>query len=146
MTPAQDDSPFCNLADLVRQHAVARPQQPALVQGEQCLSYAALDRLMDRVAAALQRDGVLPGQAIALCGASTPQQAALFLGALRAGVVVAPLAPGSTAASLVSMLQDAAARWLFVDASAADWVPEEARVRCIALEPGAPGFCGDAHG
>ena len=46
--------------------------------------------------------------------------AAVFLGALRAGVVVAPLAPGSTPASLVRMIQDARARLLFVDAAAAD--------------------------
>ena len=40
----------------------------------------------------------------------------VFLGALRAGVVVAPLAPGSTPASLARMLADAQARRLFVDA------------------------------
>ena len=78
---------FRNIADLVREHAAARPQQPALVQGEQQVSFAELDTMMDRVAAALQRDGVRAGEVIALCGSTTPQQAAIFLGGLRAGAL-----------------------------------------------------------
>ena len=38
-----------------------------------------------RVAAALQRDGVRPGDAIGICAASSVRYAALYLGALRAG-------------------------------------------------------------
>ena len=123
----------------VRLHAAARPGHAALVQGEEVLSYAQLDALMDRVAAALQRDGVRPGDAIALCGHSTPLQAALFLGALRAGVVVAPLAGSSSREALASMLHDAQARLVFVDESAAAVLPHEAAPRCIALDDGAPG-------
>ncbi len=74
---------------------------------------------MDRVAASLQRDGVAPGEAIAICGRNSTRYAALFLGALRAGVVVAPLAASVTPASFRSMVGDAEARLLFVDASAA---------------------------
>jgi acyl-CoA synthetase (AMP-forming)/AMP-acid ligase II len=73
---------------------------------------------MDRVAASLQRDGVGEGEAIAICAGSSARYAAIFLGALRAGVVVAPLAPSSTSASFASMLADAKARLLFVDAAA----------------------------
>ena len=81
---------FHNLADLVRTHSAARPQQPALIHGDERVSYAQLDALVDRIASALQRDGVRPGDAIALCGQSTPTYAALFLGGLRAGVPVVP--------------------------------------------------------
>ena len=90
------DRTFRNIADLIREHAAARPQQPALVQGDRLLTFAELDALMDRVAVALQRDGTGAGDVIALCGSTTPHQAALFLGALRAGAVVAPLAPSVT--------------------------------------------------
>ncbi len=133
------DMAFRNLADRVREHARARPAQAALVQNEAVLTWAALDALMDRVAAALQRDGAPPGRAVALAGASTPLQAALFLGALRAGVAVAPLAVSGTRDSFAAMLHDAQARWLFVDATAAAVLPADAVERCIALEPGAPG-------
>jgi long-chain acyl-CoA synthetase len=130
---------FRPIGDLVREHARARPAQPALLQGGSTLSWGELDALMDRIAAGLQRDRVLPGQAVALAGTPTPLQAALFLGALRAGVAVAPLAPSVTAQDFASMLEDAQARLLFIDAAAATLVPAEALERCIALEPDAPG-------
>ncbi len=133
------DRTFRNIADLIREHAAARPEQPALVQGDRLLTFAQLDTLMDRVAVALQRDGVRAGDVIALCGSATPQQAALFLGGLRACAVVAPLAPSVTPLIFASMLSDAGAKMLFVDATAAALVTAGMKLRCIALDAGAPG-------
>ena len=107
------------ITELVRRHARTSPDHAALVQGEHKLDYAALDRMMDRVAAALQRDGLRAGDAIAICSGMSLEYAVVFLGALRAGVVVAPLAPGSGTHSLQRMVQDARARRVFVDAAAA---------------------------
>ncbi|MFC5522903.1 class I adenylate-forming enzyme family protein [Polaromonas jejuensis] len=115
--------PFRSLSDLVREHAHQRPHALALCDAEQTLDYAALDVLMDRVAAALQLDGLKPGDVIALCATPSVRYAAVFLGALRAGVVPAPLAPSVTAASLAAMLHDANARGLFADAAAAALLP-----------------------
>jgi long-chain acyl-CoA synthetase len=112
------DDAFRTIPSQIRAHAQARPAHPALVQGGELLSYAALDALMDRIAAALQRDGVRAGEAVAVCAGTSTRYAAVFLGALRAGVVVAPLAPSSTAESLAAMLADAQPRALFVDAAA----------------------------
>ena len=119
------DTPFTVIAELVRAHAQAQPGRPALHDGEQALSYAALNAQMDRVAAALQRDGLVPGDSIAICATSSLRSAALFLGALRAGVVVAPLAPSVTRESLAAMLRDAGAKRLFVDRSAAELIPDD---------------------
>ena len=114
------DPPFRPIAELVREHAVAAPRQHAIVDTGEAIDYGALDAAMDRVAASLQRDGVSAGQAIAICGRNSVRYATLFLGALRAGVVVAPLAASVTPASFRSMVGDAQARLLFVDGSAAD--------------------------
>ena len=76
--------------------------------------------LSRRIASSLQRDGIQPGDAIAICAATSVNYAAMFLGALRAGVVVAPLAPGTTPQSLQGMLRDAQAKALFIDATTAD--------------------------
>ena len=111
------DTPFMALPDLLRRHAQARPNQAALSDGLQTLTYGELDRLMNRVAAALQRDGCQPGDVVGVCAQTSVTYAALFLGALRAGVVVAPLAPSVTPDSLVAMLRDAGVRRLFVDTS-----------------------------
>jgi acyl-CoA synthetase (AMP-forming)/AMP-acid ligase II len=114
------DRDFGVIAELIRLHARQRPMQPALIDASRTLQWSALDALMDRIAAALQRDGLRAGDAVAICAASSVTYAAVFLGALRAGVAVAPLAPGATRASLARMIDDAEARILFVDADAAE--------------------------
>ena len=113
------DRAFGAIADLIALHARQNPERPALRDAGTKLNYAELDALMDRIAASLQRDGLGAGDAIAICAAASVPYAAVFLGALRAGVAVAPLAPGSTSTSLARMMQDAEARLLFIDASTA---------------------------
>lgn len=111
---------FGAIADLVHLHAQHTPDHAALADPQHQIDYRTLDTLMDRIAASLQRDGLKAGDAIAVCASSSVNYAAVFLGALRAGVAVAPLAPGSTPSSLARMIQDADARILFSDASAAE--------------------------
>jgi len=114
-TPAPEPLPFRDLPSLVAEHARAWPAHPALVVGDRRLDYATLDALADRVAASLQRDGCTPQQVVAVCGASSVGYVAVFLGALRAGLAVAPLAPSSTPQQLVGMVADSGARRWFVD-------------------------------
>ncbi len=111
--------PFRDLAALVREQTVRDPQAWAVIVGDRRLRYGELDAMADRVAAALQRDGARPQQAVAVCAASSLEYIALFLGILRAGLAVAPLAPGSTPAQLVGMVTDAEARLCFVDGDVA---------------------------
>jgi long-chain acyl-CoA synthetase len=136
MPASAPDLPFRAIADLVRDHARAAPEHPALREGERELSYGALDALMDRVAAALQRDGTRAGSdSIAICAGASIEYAAVFLGALRAGVAVAPLAPGSTPAQLAAMIDDADARHVFLDATTAQAISDRASARRgIALD------------
>ena len=109
--------PFRAIADLVRECAAARPQHWALVHGERRLSWGEFDARVDRVAAALQRDGVQPRQSIAISGANGIGYVVLFLGALRAGVAVAPLPTSATPRQLAGMVEDSGARLLFADGS-----------------------------
>ena len=124
---------FRSLPDQIRLHAAAQPAAPALTDSSTRIDYAGLDRMMDRVARALQRDGLQPGESIAICAQSSAVYMAVFLGALRAGAVVAPLSPSVTPASFRIMLVDAEARWLFCDSSAAPLLSDDLPARCIAL-------------
>lgn len=131
------ERPFAVIPELIREHAQRRPRHPALVQDGRALDYAALDALMDRVAAALARVGVRPRESIALCATTSIEYAAVFLGALRAGVAVAPLAPSATPESLAGMVVDSGAGHLFLDAGVAALLePVRARlpVRRVALD------------
>ena len=130
-TPLQPVPPlpdFQSLSDLIRSHAHRTPDNPAVDDGALALSYAGLDALADRIAAALQHAGLQPGDVIGICAAACTRYAAVFVGALRAGMVVAPLAPSSTATSLLVMLRDGPAKRLFLDAEVA---------RLLLAEPGA---------
>ncbi|WP_295645708.1 class I adenylate-forming enzyme family protein [uncultured Methylibium sp.] len=131
---------FGTVAGLIGEHARRAPARRALVEGTRSVDYGQLDAMMDRVAASLQRDGLRPGDTVAICAAASLEYAAVFLGALRAGVVVAPLAPGSTVASLQRMLADADAKRLFIDAAAVEAVAAATGCPCVALDaaPGSP--------
>lgn len=111
--------PFGSYGELIRLHARQRPNHPALIEGERRVSFAALDAMMDRVAATLQRAGIRPTEAVAICAGTSLEYAAVFLGALRAGIAVAPLAPSSTPQTIADMAANAEARLFFVDAAVA---------------------------
>ena len=144
-TVLEDD--FHPLPYLIRLHAQAAPSRPALIQDGKSLTYAELDALMDRIAASLQRDGLRPRDAIAICAGTSIPYAAVFLGGLRAGVAVAPLAPSSSAESLVTMAKDADARLLFLDRTVAEQLaPVRASITApvIALDGSDAGRAFDA--
>src|SRR4051812_47161332 len=86
--------PFQGIADLVHEHAQARPHDLALMHGERRVTWAQVDAMADRIAASLQRDGLKPQESIAICGVNSLEYAALFLGGLRAGAAVAPVPAG----------------------------------------------------
>ena len=150
---------FGTIPELVRLHAAHAPRHAALIQDGRSLDYAQVDSLMDRVAAALQRDGLDAGAAIAICAGSSIEYAVVFLGALRAGVAVAPLAPSATPEAIAAMAADAEATHFFVDEAAAkalapvsgtitakiivlahleSWLGADASPRPIEAQPEAP--------
>jgi long-chain acyl-CoA synthetase len=131
------EQPFGTIPELIRAHARTQGERIALRDAHQAIDYATLDKLLDRVAAALQRDGLQPRQAVAICATNSLAYAIVFLGALRAGMAVAPLAPSAGADSLAGMIGDAQAQLLFVDAEAAATIDQAAQpvtVRRIALD------------
>lgn len=104
---------------LIADHARERPSRRALVQGNEALDYATLDALMDRIAAALQRDGLAAGAPVAIVSATTLAATAAFLGTLRAGGVPVPIAPSSTPQQIAAMIADCDTATVFVDGDAA---------------------------
>jgi acyl-CoA synthetase (AMP-forming)/AMP-acid ligase II len=131
-------SDFATLPNIIREHASERGGKAAVADAEGSYTYAELDAMMDRVAAGLQRDGVEQGQSVAIISASSIAYAAVFLGALRAGCVAAPLAPSSTPEALAAMIADCGAPIVFVDgdnqAAIADQRVEAKQIRLDTAE------------
>jgi acyl-CoA synthetase (AMP-forming)/AMP-acid ligase II len=113
---AQDSG---SIPALIQLHARERPSHPAVIAGDDRVDYAGLDAMLDRVAAALARDGVGPGGAVAIVAYASIPYVAAYLGAVRAGASVAPLQPSLAADSLAAMIDDAGASHVFLDEPAA---------------------------
>lgn len=127
--------PFGTLPDLIRVHAAERPDKLAIADDDTQVSYAELDRLMDRVAAALQRDGTAQRQSVASVSYPSVAQALVFLGALRAGSVAAPIQPSATPEQIAGMIADSGANLVFLDAANADaLVGQSFRAEVVMLE------------
>ncbi len=110
---------FVTLDALVRNTAERLPHKTAVIDPDRAINYGDFNTLIDRIAASLQASGLKPQDAISICALSSIEYAATFLGALRAGIAVAPLAPSSTPADFAAMVKDAAAKILFMDDSTA---------------------------
>ena len=138
---------FGTLAEVIREQAKALKDKAALIDARRTLSYAGLDDLMDRIAAALQRDGVAVAEVAAICASSSVEYGAAFFGILRAGAVVAPLAPSSTPESLVGQLKDSGAKVFFLDhtvAQAMAGVMDQVTASRVALDGSDAGMAFEA--
>ncbi|MGD2131510.1 MAG: class I adenylate-forming enzyme family protein [Maricaulaceae bacterium] len=113
------EQPFGSISALIAAHAALRPDGRALADETRTMSYGELDREMSAIAASLARDGVKPGEAIAVCGRNSALYGAIYLGALRAGVVVAPMPTSATPDQLAGMIADCGAKIIFLDAEIA---------------------------
>ena len=127
---------------MIGARATEAPEKIALIQDARKLTYRDLDKAMDRVAAALQREGVKPRESVAICAGTSIEYACAFLGALRAGVAVAPIAPSSTAESIVEMVADCGAKVFFLDGNVGNELGERlgtVKAKLVGLDDSAPG-------
>ncbi|MDP3099054.1 MAG: class I adenylate-forming enzyme family protein [Phenylobacterium sp.] len=127
-----------SFSDLLHARALEHGDRTALVCGDQALTYAELDAVVERVAASLQRDGLQPGEVVAICVSGWTMDAiAALLGAVRAGGAAAPIPTSLAPRSLVLLLKDSGARVAFFDAKV--WEPvkesgDEILAKRIALD------------
>ena len=137
------EAEFVPFSDILRAHGARRGEAIALADETTRLSWRELDLRVDRVAAALQRDGVQPGEPVAIVGANSVNYALAFLGAVRAGGIATPLTSSATPIAIAAMLADCGSRVLMADAAMSAQLAGEALppglIR-VALEPGAPGI------
>jgi benzoate-CoA ligase len=101
---------------LLGEDALARHgARTALVCGERALTYAELAMAVGRAANALRALGVRPGERVLLLMRDTPEFAAAWLGAVRAGAVAIGLNSKLTEADYRHMVADSGARVLIAE-------------------------------
>jgi long-chain acyl-CoA synthetase len=106
--PADVEIPPGALPELVAGSARRYPDRTALVYYGSRWTYARFWEESGRFAAALARDGVRPGDRVALYLPNTPIYPIAFFGVLRAGAVVTQVSPLYVRDDLVCLLADAA--------------------------------------
>jgi long-chain acyl-CoA synthetase len=80
-----------NLATILREAARYNPSKPVALFDEGRMTYAELDILSDRCAAGLRRDGIRPGDPVALQLPNLPHFLIAYFGILKNGSIVVPL-------------------------------------------------------
>lgn len=83
------------------------PERPAAIGGVERLSFAALDAAADAWAARLRRQGIGPGQRVALLAANRPAWLAAAFGVWRAAATLVPVSTFVTARELGDILSHA---------------------------------------
>jgi amino acid adenylation domain-containing protein len=131
------------LQRLLTEAAAREPERPAVASDGCLLTYQELDRLSNKVARALLRLGVAPGDRV---GILAPKSAAAVLGlygALKAGACYVPLDPKAPAGRLRHIVRDSGAAVIVADeartpqaAALADAVPQPPGV--VVGIPGRP--------
>ncbi|HEY8605213.1 class I adenylate-forming enzyme family protein [Tsuneonella suprasediminis] len=106
---------FGSFPHVLSEWAKVHPDKPALRDEQGELSWADMVERIERIAARLQETGLQRGQSVAILGYSSIAYALVFLAAVRAGGVAAPLTTSASAEQLVGMAADSGARHLFID-------------------------------
>lgn len=116
--------PTVGVAEILPYAAQRAPDDVALITGTRTLTYAQLDALSDRVAAALIGRGFAPGQVVSLFGPNSWQWITAYHGILKAGCVVNPINVMLTGPELRYVLDDCSAAGLFLGPAEAARVAE----------------------
>jgi acyl-CoA synthetase (AMP-forming)/AMP-acid ligase II len=111
--------PFGSFPDILMAWSRIKGDDLALVDERREVYWAELVGLVERLAARLVETGLQRGQAVAILGTSSVEYALVFLAAVRAGGVAAPLTTSASPEQLAGMARDSGAAHLFIDAAKA---------------------------
>lgn len=132
--------PFGSLPEMINHWASVQGDKPAMIDDHGSLSWAELGDRVERLAARLVETGLERGQSVAILGTSTVNYALVFLAAVRAGGVAAPLTTSASREQLAGMATDSGARHLFIDAAKSaelgeDFMPDLDHIALEEIDP-----------
>lgn len=108
---------FGSFPAILSHWASSQRDKPAMRDDHGEISWGELGDKVERIAARLVETGLERGQAVAILGYSSVNYALVFLAAVRAGGVAAPLTTSASPEQLKGMAADSGACHLFIDAA-----------------------------
>ncbi|WP_109509646.1 non-ribosomal peptide synthetase [Nocardioides speluncae] len=143
--------PASTVPEQIRLRATERPDAVAIAHDDHDFTYAELVATADRVADALRRMGVAPGDRVLCLPDRTPRSIAALLGVMTAGAAYVPVEPGTPAGRLQQAVAACGARVvLAAEPTAADQISLDdllagtSDAEVTAAPPAAPDGPGDA--
>ncbi|MBO6768707.1 MAG: acyl--CoA ligase [Erythrobacter sp.] len=107
--------PFGSFPHIIAANAAALGSQVAMRDDDGELTWSELGDRVERIAARLAEEGLGRGQSVAILGYSSIPYALVFLAAVRAGGVAAPLTTSASPDQLAGMASDSGAQHIFID-------------------------------
>ncbi|MGD9282838.1 MAG: AMP-binding protein [Desulfobacterales bacterium] len=95
-----------NVASNLEKTAFHFPERTAVIEGDKVISYALFKQDARRIASALNRRGIRPGDHVGLCAPNAYEWLAVYFGVLAAGAVAVSFSHLLTRAELAKILQD----------------------------------------
>ncbi|MGW6242731.1 amino acid adenylation domain-containing protein [Streptomyces roseolus] len=125
--------PDATLVSLIAAQTARTPDAPAVVFESTTLSYAALDRRAEALAARLRAGGTGPEEHVAVAVPRSAELMVALLGVLKAGAAYLPLDLDYPAERVAHMLADSGARTVVTTADAVHRLPDVAGVAPLVL-------------
>ncbi|MET0187529.1 MAG: AMP-binding protein [Pseudonocardia sediminis] len=104
------------------------PERPALTCDDVTLSFGELDARANRVAHALRRHGLVPGDRVGVLSRNRPEYVELLFGAARAGVVLVGLNWRLAPPEIAAVLDNAGPRLVLAGTAEQALVPDGVEV------------------
>jgi long-chain acyl-CoA synthetase len=133
--------PATNVAELLRRRAARDPAKTALVDGDQRLTWAELDSLVDGAVRGLSALDIVAGHRVAIALANSVQFVVSYLAVLRGGAIAVPVRVGAGSDEVARVLLDSGARLGFAD----ELSVEAVRVAKVTLRSQRSGQRADRH-
>jgi long-chain acyl-CoA synthetase len=106
-----------NLAHNLEASACFYPNHPAVREIDKETTYGRLNEMANRVASALVKIGIVPGDLVALCAPNSADWLAVYFGVLKAGAVATTISSLLTGHELSNLIHHARPRVVYIDES-----------------------------
>jgi long-chain acyl-CoA synthetase len=121
-----------NLGGMLRHSARRSPLKPAVICGDEIVSYEKLDRSTDALAIALLQEGLEAGDRVAIHWCNSLEVVTLFFACFKAGLIAVPLNNRLKAPEIAYILRHSKAKLCFSQPELAP-ICEEVRNQCPDL-------------
>jgi long-chain acyl-CoA synthetase len=104
-----------NLAHNLEASAQFYPDHPAVRERDKETTYEQLNEMANRVASALVKTGIMPGDLVALCAPNSADWLAVYFGVLKMGAIATTISSLLTGHELANLFHHARPRVVYID-------------------------------